>query len=52
VLATLVGSLVVVSNTVLPECFALAFKDHLITAHGFVGGWTIRNNNTAATCPP
>jgi hypothetical protein len=50
-LSTLGGPLYVQGNTSLPECQALAFKDHLVTAHGFTGSWFISGNDTAATCP-
>jgi hypothetical protein len=52
VLATLSGFLDVRGNTALPECLALAFKDHLVAAHGFTGAWSIFGNDTTATCPP
>jgi hypothetical protein len=46
------GPLEIFNNPSLPECVALAFKDHLIAAHGFTGSWYISGNDTTATCPP
>ena len=43
--------LVFVNNAALPECLALAFRDHLALAHGATLVVEIRGNNTAATCP-
>jgi hypothetical protein len=52
VLATIGGRLNVSNNPALPQCLALAFKDHMVAAHGFTGPWAISNNNTTGTCPP
>jgi hypothetical protein len=49
---TTLGSLFAANNTALPQCLALAFKDHMIAAHGFTGSWTISGNDATATCPP
>jgi hypothetical protein len=50
---TTVGWLVIRDNPTLPECLAIAFKDHLVTAHGgFSGVCDIFYNDTTATCPP
>jgi hypothetical protein len=52
-LTTVVGKYLDIRwNAALPECLAIAFKDHLVAAHGFTGTWTISGNNTIATCPP
>jgi hypothetical protein len=48
----ILGNLTVQSNSALPECRALAFKDHLIAVHGLTGDWTISGNDTFETCPP
>lgn len=48
---TTVGSLCVHSNTALPECMALALKDHMVAAHGLAGTWYVTGNDTTATCP-
>jgi len=45
------GGLHFTDNTVLPECLAIAFKDHLVVAHGFAGPWTITGNGASTTCP-
>jgi hypothetical protein len=51
-LTTVGGNQLIVSgNPALPECLALAFKDHLVAAHGYAGIWTVSGNNTTATCP-
>lgn len=51
-LTTVGGSQLIVSgNPALPECLALAFKDHLVAAHGYAGIWTVSGNDTTATCP-
>lgn len=50
-LSTLGGPLYVQGNPSLPECQAMAFKDHLVAAHGFTGAWSIYGNDWAATCP-
>jgi len=47
-----VYSLWIRNNAQLPECLALAFKDHLVVVHGFTGSWYISGNDSAATCPP
>jgi hypothetical protein len=38
-------------DAALPQCLAIAFKDHLVSAHGFTGAWTITGNDTTAICP-
>jgi hypothetical protein len=51
-LTTVGGNQLIVSgNPALPECLALAFKDHLVAAHGYAGIWTVSGNDTTATCP-
>jgi hypothetical protein len=51
-LTTVGGGLEITRNPAMPQCFALAFKDHMVAAHGFTGPWAIASNNTTATCPP
>jgi hypothetical protein len=51
-LTTLPYGFTVESNPSLPQCLALAFKDHMVTAHGFTAPWYISGNDTTATCLP
>jgi hypothetical protein len=48
---TTVGVLDIWGDPALPQCLAIAFKDHLVAAHGFAGPWTISGNDMTATCP-
>jgi hypothetical protein len=50
-LTTLSVEFYVLGNPSLPECFALAFKNHLVAAHGFAGNSIIKFNDVTATCP-
>jgi hypothetical protein len=50
-LTTLGGALSLIDNPALPQCTALAFKDHLVAVHGYPGAWTISGNDTTASCP-